>query len=107
MISTKKHIQQLAAILQAKGIRDIIISPGSRSGPLVHTLATNPFFNCRNVVDERSAGYFAIGLSLVLQKPVAMVCSSGTSTLNYAPAVAEAFYQNIPLVILTADRPTY
>ena len=107
MISTKKHIQQLAAILQAKGIRDIVISPGSRSGPLVHTLATNEFFNCRNVVDERSAGYFAIGLSHVLQKPVALVCSSGTSTLNYAPAVAEAFYQNIPLVVLTADRPAY
>lgn len=107
MISTKKHIQQLAAILQAKGIRDIVISPGSRSGPLVHTLATNEFFNCRNIVDERSAGYFAIGLSQVLQKPVALVCSSGTSTLNYAPAVAEAFYQNIPLLVLTADRPTY
>lgn len=107
MISTKKHIQQLAAVLKSKGIRDIVISPGSRSGPLVHTLATNEFFNCRNIVDERSAGYFAIGLSQVLQKPVALVCSSGTSTLNYAPAVAEAFYQNIPLVVLTADRPTY
>lgn len=107
MISTKKHIQQLAAVLKAKGIRDIVISPGSRSGPLVHTLATNEFFNCRNIVDERSAGYFAIGLSQALQKPVALVCSSGTSTLNYAPAVAEAFYQNIPLVVLTADRPTY
>jgi 2-succinyl-5-enolpyruvyl-6-hydroxy-3-cyclohexene-1-carboxylate synthase len=107
MISTKKHIQQLAAILQAKSIRDIVISPGSRSGPLVHTLATNDFFNCRNIVDERSAGYFAIGLSQVVHRPVALVCSSGTSTLNYAPAVAEAFYQNIPLVILTADRPTY
>jgi 2-succinyl-5-enolpyruvyl-6-hydroxy-3-cyclohexene-1-carboxylate synthase len=107
MISTKKHIQQLVAILQAKGIRNIVISPGSRSGPLVHTLATNKFFNCRNIVDERSAGYFAIGLSQVLQKPVALVCSSGTSTLNYAPAVAEAFYQNIPLVVLTADRPAY
>lgn len=107
MISTKKHIQQLAALLLAKGITDIIISPGSRSGPLVHTLATNPKFNCRNIVDERSAGYFTIGLSEALQKPVALVCSSGTSTLNYAPAVAEAFYRNIPLVVLTADRPPY
>lgn len=107
MISTKKHIQQLAAILKAKGIQNIVISPGSRSGPLVHTLATNEFFNCRNIVDERSAGYFAIGLSQALQKPVALVCSSGTSTLNYAPAIAEAFYRNIPLVVLTADRPSY
>jgi 2-succinyl-5-enolpyruvyl-6-hydroxy-3-cyclohexene-1-carboxylate synthase len=107
MNSTKKHIQQLVAILRAKGICDIVISPGSRSGPLVHTLATNGFFNCRNVVDERSAGYFALGLAQILQKPVALVCSSGTATLNYAPAVAEAFYQNIPLVVLTADRPTF
>ena len=107
MISTKKHIQQLAALLLAKGITDIVISPGSRSGPLVHTLATNKEFNCRNIVDERSAGYFAIGLSESIQKPVALVCSSGTSTLNYAPAVAEAFYRNIPLVVLTADRPSY
>ena len=107
MISTKKHIQQLAAILLAKGITDIVISPGSRSGPLVHTLATNPKFNCRTIVDERSAGYFAIGLSESVQKPVALICSSGTSTLNYSPAVAEAFYRNIPLMVLTADRPPY
>jgi 2-succinyl-5-enolpyruvyl-6-hydroxy-3-cyclohexene-1-carboxylate synthase len=107
MISTKKHIQQLAAILLAKGITDIVISPGSRSGPLVHTLATNPNFNCRSIVDERSSGYFAIGLSEAIQKPVALVCSSGTATLNYAPAVAEAFYRNIPLVVLTADRPPW
>jgi 2-succinyl-5-enolpyruvyl-6-hydroxy-3-cyclohexene-1-carboxylate synthase len=107
MISTKKHIQQLTALLLAKKITDIVISPGSRSGPLVHTLATNPKFNCRTIVDERSAGYFAIGLSEAIQKPVALVCSSGTSTLNYAPAVAEAFYRNIPVVALTADRPPY
>ena len=107
MISTKKHIQQLAAILKAKGIEDIVISPGSRNGPLINTFAGSGQFNCRNMVDERSAGYFAIGLSQALQKPIVLICSSGTSTLNYAPSVAEAFYQNIPLIILTADRPTY
>ncbi|MBW6536490.1 MAG: 2-succinyl-5-enolpyruvyl-6-hydroxy-3-cyclohexene-1-carboxylic-acid synthase [Mariniphaga sp.] len=107
MISTKKHIQQLAAILLAKGITDIVISPGSRSGPLVHTFAGSGKFNCRSVVDERSAGYFALGLAQAIQKPVALVCSSGTATLNFAPAVAEAFYQNVPLVVLTADRPGY
>ena len=107
MISTKKHIQQLAAILKAKGIEDIVISPGSRNGPLINTFTGNGYFNCRNIVDERSAGYFAIGLSQAIKKPVVLVCSSGTSTLNYAPAVAEAFYQNIPLIVLTADRPTY
>jgi len=107
MISDKKHIQQLAAIMHAKAIEDIVISPGSRSGPLVHTFAGSGKFNCRSIVDERSAGYFALGLAQAKQKPVALVCSSGTATLNFAPAVAEAFYQNIPLIVLTADRPGY
>ncbi|WP_423129313.1 2-succinyl-5-enolpyruvyl-6-hydroxy-3-cyclohexene-1-carboxylic-acid synthase [Gaoshiqia sp. Z1-71] len=107
MISTKKHIQQLAAVLRAKGIDDIIISPGSRNGPMTHTFAGSGLFNCRNIVDERSAGYFALGLAQAKQKPVAIVCSSGTATLNYAPAVAEAFYLNVPLIVLTADRPDY
>lgn len=107
MISTKKHIQQLAALLKAKKITDIVISPGSRNSPLINTFAVSGDFNCRTIIDERSAGYFAIGLSQAIQKPVVLVCSSGTSTLNYAPAVAEAFYQKIPLIVLTADRPTY
>jgi 2-succinyl-5-enolpyruvyl-6-hydroxy-3-cyclohexene-1-carboxylate synthase len=107
MISTKKHIQQLASLLLAKGIDDIIISPGSRNGPLTHTFAGSGRFNCRNIVDERSAAYFALGLAQATKKPVAIVCSSGTATLNYAPAVAEAFYLNIPLIVLTADRPDY
>lgn len=107
MISTKKHIQQLASLLLAKGIDDIIISPGSRNGPMTHTFAGSGLFNCRNIVDERSAAYFAMGLAQAKQKPVVIVCSSGTATLNYAPAVAEAFYLNIPLIVLTADRPDY
>ena len=107
MISTKKHIQQLAAILLAKGIDDVIISPGSRNGPLTHTFVGSGQFNCRNIVDERSAAYFAIGLSQAKQKPVVIVCSSGTATLNYTPAVAEAYYLNVPLIVLTADRPDY
>ncbi len=107
MISDKKHIQQLAALLLKKGITDIVISPGSRNAPMINTFAGSPEFNCRNVVDERSAAYFALGLALKKQNPVALVCSSGTATLNYAPAVAEAFYQNVPLIVLTADRPEY
>lgn len=107
MISTKKHIQQLAAILLAHNINNIVISPGSRNGPLTHTFAGSGKFNCRSIVDERSAGYFAIGLSQSIKKPVVLVCSSGTASLNYAPAVAEAFYLNIPLIVLTADRPPF
>ncbi len=107
MITNKKHIQQLAALLLKKGITDIVISPGSRNAPMINTFAGISEFNCRNIVDERSAAYFAIGLSLAKQKPVAIVCTSGTASLNYAPAVAEAFYQNIPLIAVTADRPDY
>jgi 2-succinyl-5-enolpyruvyl-6-hydroxy-3-cyclohexene-1-carboxylate synthase len=107
MISDKKHIEQLAALLLKKGITDIVISPGSRNAPMINTFTGIPEYNCRNIVDERSAAYFALGLSLAKQKPVAIVCTSGTATLNYTPAVAEAFYQNIPLIVLTADRPDY
>ncbi|WP_319590908.1 2-succinyl-5-enolpyruvyl-6-hydroxy-3-cyclohexene-1-carboxylic-acid synthase [uncultured Draconibacterium sp.] len=107
MISTKKHVQQLAALLLQKGINDVVISPGSRNGPMIHTFVGSGLFNCRNVVDERSAAYFAMGLAQALNKPVAIVCSSGTATLNYAPAIAEAFYLNIPMIVITADRPEY
>jgi 2-succinyl-5-enolpyruvyl-6-hydroxy-3-cyclohexene-1-carboxylate synthase len=107
MISDKKHIQQLAVLLLKKGITDIVISPGSRNAPMINTFAGIQEFNCRNIVDERSAAYFALGLALAKQRPVAVVCTSGTASLNYAPAVAEAFYQNIPLIVLTADRPDY
>jgi len=107
MISDKKHIQQLAALLLKKGITDIVISPGSRNAPMINTFSGIPELICRNIVDERSAAYFAIGLALSRQNPVALVCTSGTASLNYAPAIAEAFYQNIPLIVLTADRPDY
>jgi len=107
MISAKKHIQQLASAIMARGIDDIIISPGSRNGPLIHTFAGSGLFQCRNVVDERSAAYFALGLAQAKQKPVVLICTSGTAALNYGPGVAEAFYLNIPLIILTADRPPW
>ena len=107
MISDKRHIQQLAALLIEKGIRHIVISPGSRNAPMINTFTGIAEFSCYNLVDERSAGYFALGLALGQQQPVALVCSSGTATLNYTPAVAEAFYQHIPLIVLTADRPDY
>lgn len=107
MISDKKHIHQLAALLLKKGITDIVISPGSRNAPMINTFSGIPEFNCPNIVDERSAAYFALGLSLARQNPVALVCTSGTAALNYTPAVAEAFYQNIPLIVITADRPDY
>ncbi|WP_286822313.1 2-succinyl-5-enolpyruvyl-6-hydroxy-3-cyclohexene-1-carboxylic-acid synthase [Desulfobacter sp. UBA2225] len=107
MISKKRHVQQLASLFLSKNIFDIVLCPGSRNGPLIHTLAGCGQFNCRVIVDERSAGYFAIGLAQAKKNPVVIVCSSGTATINFAPAVAEAFYQNIPLIVVTADRPAY
>ena len=107
MISTKLHVQQLAALLVSKKISDVVLCPGSRNGPLIHTLAGCGQFDCRVIVDERSAGYFALGIALAKKKAVVLVCSSGTAAVNFAPAVAEAYYQNIPLVVVTADRPAY
>lgn len=105
MITNKKHIQQLASLLLQKGITDVVISPGSRNAPLINQFFGLPEFSCLNVVDERSAGYQALGIALAKRKPVVVVCTSGTAAINYGPAIAEAFYQKIPLVVLTADRP--
>ncbi len=105
MITDKKHIQQLASLLLQKGITDVVISPGSRNAPLINQFFGITKFKCLNVVDERSAAYVAIGISLAKRKPVVVVCTSGTAAINYGPAIAEAFYQKIPLVVVTADRP--
>nr|WP_320017226.1 2-succinyl-5-enolpyruvyl-6-hydroxy-3-cyclohexene-1-carboxylic-acid synthase [uncultured Desulfobacter sp.] len=107
MISTKRHVQQLASLFLSKKIFDIVLCPGSRNGPLIHTLAGCGQFDCRVIVDERSAGYFALGIAQAKKKPVVIVCSSGTAAINFASAVAEAFYQKIPLIVVTADRPAY
>ncbi len=105
MFSDKKNILQLVALLEAHGVTRIVLCPGSRNAPLVHTLSTHPSFTCYAVTDERSAGFFAIGLSLSGGKPAAVCCTSGTALLNLHPAVAEAFYQQVPLIVISADRP--
>lgn len=105
MISNKKEVQILAALMLEKGITDVVISPGSRNAPLINTFDGLEEFTCYNVVDERSAAFFAMGIALRKQKPVAVACTSGSAMLNYAPAAAEALYQKIPLLILSADRP--
>ncbi len=105
MITSKKEVQILAALMLEKGITDVVISPGSRNAPLINTFDGLDEFTCYNVVDERSAAFFAMGLALRLKRPVAVACTSGSAMLNYAPAAAEALYQKIPLLILSADRP--
>jgi|GEM_PF-5972119 len=105
MYSDKKNILQLVALLIEHGVSNIVLCPGSRNSPIVHTLANHSFFNCHSVTDERSAGFFAVGLALHGGKPAAVCCTSGTALLNIHPAVAEAFYQKVPLVVISADRP--
>ncbi|WP_312299323.1 2-succinyl-5-enolpyruvyl-6-hydroxy-3-cyclohexene-1-carboxylic-acid synthase [Chryseobacterium sp.] len=104
--SSKRSIQILAHLLQQYGIADIVISPGSRNAPLAIHFSEVDSFNCYSIVDERSAAFVAMGMAKSEKKPVAVTCTSGSAVVNYYPAVTEAFYQNIPLLILTADRPT-
>lgn len=105
MIHPKSGLLYLAELLQKRGIRRLVVSPGSRNAPIVSLLCNMPWMECFTLVDERSAGYFALGLAQQTLGPVALTCTSGTAVLNYGPAVAEAFYQRIPLLLLTADRP--
>jgi 2-succinyl-5-enolpyruvyl-6-hydroxy-3-cyclohexene-1-carboxylate synthase len=104
--STKKLSQTITQLCFAKGIQHIVISPGSRNAPLTIGFTEDNFFNNYSIVDERCAAFFALGMAQQLDKPVALVCSSGSALLNYYPAISEAFYSDIPLVILSADRPT-
>ncbi len=87
------------------GVTEWVIAPGSRSAPLTAALAARDDVQRRVVYDERSAAYIALGMAQQLHRPVGLVCTSGTAALNFGPAVAEAFYQGVPLLVLTADRP--
>ncbi|AMM51978.1 2-succinyl-5-enolpyruvyl-6-hydroxy-3-cyclohexene-1-carboxylate synthase [Rufibacter sp. DG15C] len=100
-----QSVIDIAEICARKGVQDIVLSPGSRCAPLVLAFARHPQLRVRTVSDERSAAFIGLGIAQQTQKPVVLVCTSGTAAYNYAPAVAEAFYQHIPLLVLTADRP--
>ncbi len=96
--------QTIVLFCQAKNIQHIIISPGSRNAPLTKGFTNNSFFKTYSIVDERAAAFFALGIAQQTKQAVAVVCTSGSALLNYYPAVAEAFYSDIPLVVLSADR---
>lgn len=98
--------QSIIEICKSKNIQHIIISPGSRNAPLTIGFASDPFFKCYSIADERCAAFFAMGIAQQLQFPTAVVCTSGSALLNYYPAVAEAFYSQIPLLVISADRPS-
>lgn len=107
MYSNLKNVEILVALLKKYRIKHIVISAGTRHTPLVVSVENDDFFKTYSIVDERSASFFAIGLIEELQEPVAICCTSGTAAANYVSAANEAFYQQIPLLILTADRNHY
>ncbi len=103
--SAKKNARLLAETLYKNKINDIIISPGSRNAPLIIEFTGQKFFNNYSIIDERSAGFFALGIAQQKKYPAVLVCTSGSALLNYYPAISEAFYSKIPLIIVSADRP--
>ena len=99
-------ISELVALLQAHDVRDVVLCPGSRNAPLVHALSHQlAGATCHSIIDERSAGFYALGLALATHRAVVVCCTSGTAVANLHPAVAEAYYQGVPLIVLSADRP--
>jgi 2-succinyl-5-enolpyruvyl-6-hydroxy-3-cyclohexene-1-carboxylate synthase len=107
MYSDIKSIQILVSLLKAYNIKHLVLSPGNRNVPFVHSVENDPFFKCYSIVDERSAAFFALGLIQELKLPVAISCTSGTASCNYMSAVTEAYYQKLSLVVITADRNPY
>jgi len=106
MIYSKKQLSQLIiGSCITYNVEHVIISPGSRNAPLTIGFTNCPDIKTYSIVDERSAAFFGLGIAQQTKKPVALVCTSGSALLNYYPALAEAFYSNIPLIIISADRP--
>ena len=104
MYSSKKNVQVLISLLKAHGVRHAVLSPGSRNMAIVASIEDDPDFTCYSVVDERSAAYFAIGVSTANgNAPVLLSCTSAQATRNYIPAMTEAYYRGTPLVVVTAD----
>ena len=107
MYSSVKNVQILISLFKQHNIKYFVNSPGSRNTPLVHSIENDPDFTCFSIVDERSAAFFALGLSEALDETVCVTCTAATATCNYAPAMKEAYERNIQLIALTADRERY
>ena len=105
MYSNKENVNILTSLLTAHGIHHAVVCPGSRNAPIVHNLNECPDIQCYPVTDERSAAFYALGMTQALKEPVVVCVTSGSALLNLAPAVAEAYYQHRPLVVISADRP--
>ncbi|GGG30470.1 2-succinyl-5-enolpyruvyl-6-hydroxy-3-cyclohexene-1-carboxylate synthase [Lysinibacillus alkalisoli] len=100
-----QYVYKMVATLVKNEVVDVVISPGSRSTPLAYAFAATPMIKVYRQVDERSAGFFALGLAKAQAKPVVLLCTSGTAAANYYPAIVEAHYARVPLIVITADRP--
>jgi len=99
--------QQVIQLCAAKGIHHVVISPGSRNAPLTIGFSAYEKVKTYSVVDERCAAFFALGIAQEIKQPVAVVCTSGSALLNYYPAIAEAYYSKVPLIVISADRPKH
>ena len=106
MTTDKQHIARLVQICHLHGIENVLFSPGSRNAPLIIAFSEANVFRLRTIHDERVAGFFALGQGIKSKKPSVLCCTSGSALLNYSPAIVEAYYQNIPLLVISADRPT-
>ena len=107
MYSNLKSVQYLVAMLEKKGVKNIVISAGTSHDAIVRTIENDNFFKTYNIVDERSAAFFALGLIQELNQPVAIISTSGTATVNYLSGATEAYYRKMPLIIITADKNPY
>ncbi|MDE5774413.1 MAG: 2-succinyl-5-enolpyruvyl-6-hydroxy-3-cyclohexene-1-carboxylic-acid synthase, partial [Muribaculaceae bacterium] len=103
--TSKRVVTLLLEVLHGHGVKEAICSPGSRNIPLLLGINAYRGIHYQCITDERSAAFVGLGLAISTGKPVMIVCTSGTALLNYAPAAAEAFYQGVPLIIVSADRP--
>ena len=101
----RQHIADLPRILHQKGVHFVIISPGSRNALIINAFIKEFGNQCISIVDERSAAYVGLGIASYTKIPVVLICTSGTAALNYAPALAEAYYLGLPVIAVTADRP--
>ncbi|NCT16592.1 MAG: 2-succinyl-5-enolpyruvyl-6-hydroxy-3-cyclohexene-1-carboxylate synthase, partial [Flavobacteriales bacterium] len=107
MVYSSKLLAQLVTqICVENKVLTSVISPGSRNAPLIISFTACTALKTYQIVDERCAAFFALGLAQQMQKPVVIFCTSGSALLNYYPAIAEAFYSNIPLIVVSADRPS-
>ena len=104
MFVNDKMVLQLVSLLKKFGISKVVVSPGSRHNKLINSLQNDSFFKLYLIVDERSAAFFALGLIQECGEPVAVTCSSGTACMNYGSAIVEAYYQRLPLLVLSSDR---